>query len=175
MSNNEQPNSEHLDDEHWHDTSNPTLLIDGLGGTTEYVQPDLTKEALLMLAERYGMDETAKQLLLVLAPSTTRVQRVVQASGELVCRTMSLIANQPSKIVNENYQRSRLIITGNNINVAMGKDASVSLQSASQAGFSSTMIGYAGSAFTREIRSYRDIWLVCDTAASVGIQEEFVA
>jgi hypothetical protein len=160
-------NSEHLDDEHYTDTTKVQALSDTIGGT---MPTDQSKEVMALAYERHCLEEVAKELRLTLSAAETRVQRVIQASSEVLFKTVSFQANVPAKVSAMGYNRTRLVITGNNLDVSIGTDPNIAVD-----GFNTSRIGYAGSYFTREVASVRDIWIVSATAGTVGVQEEFVA
>lgn len=163
-------NSEHLDDEHYHN-ADVQRTADYLGGTTAL--SDQSKEVQALAYERHCLEQVAKEIAATLDVATKQVSRVVQASGEVVFRTVACKANIPSKICAFNYERSRLLITTPaTTDVAIGTDPQVALD-----GFNTTRISYAATTTPacREVRSVRDMWIVAGSDCTVGIQEEFVS
>lgn len=165
-----QANEDHLDDEHYHEVGAYDTLVDGIGGT-EPVTSDQTKEVLATAQERHEVEKIAKQLMKVLYASDKEVIRVVQAGTESIYKTVFCKANVPTKVSAIGYNRSRITIVGNNVDASIGTDVTISVD-----GLNSCRIGYAaGGVIRHEVRTYRDIWMICATDALFGIQEEFVA
>lgn len=173
----EHDNEEHWDDhppQHYHDINKPTELIQGIGGTDqspESIPSDKSKEVLAIMAERYGIEMTAKQLMLVLSAASTDVQRVVQAASEVIFKNIYCQAGVAVKATAMGFNRSRLTLVGNNQDVSIGDNQSITVD-----GLGTCRIGFlAGGVFRHEVRTVRDVWIIATQAGYVGVQEEFVA
>lgn len=162
--------SEHGEDEHWHDTKVQDSVTAITGNNASGLPNDKSKEVLGMVAEREEFTLAIRQLTRVLMASDTRVRRVIQAAGESNCRTVALKANVASKVSAFNYNRSRIVLTGNNVDISYSNDPSPAVD-----GMNTTRIGYASSFFVREIITVRDVWVVATADCLIGVQEEFVS
>lgn len=168
MSNEDFASREHLE-EHYQDRKVQETVNTITGGPSP-IPNDKSKEVMAMVYERETLSTAIRELQRVLTASETRVQRVIQASSEVLFKTVAVRAGVASKVSAMGFNRTRLILTGQNLDISVGTDANITVD-----GMNSSRIGYAGSFFTREISTVRDIWVVAATDGVIGVQEEFVA
>lgn len=160
------------DYQHYQDEDKSQELVTSITGTTE-VAPGQEREVEQISRNRQASTLAQREFQGVF--DITRQPRVVVVSGssEIILRSLTVPANVATKLVDKNFNRSRLIVSGTGANVGMSTNQNPSFIGVAVPNFDTVMIGFSGTFYSREIRTVQDIWLIADTATVVSVQEEF--
>jgi hypothetical protein len=145
--------------------------------------PGKDKEAIEIAVERYAAAAVAQELALTLNAAKGHVSRVIQASSEIIFRTIIVPKTHAVNIVRTNYERSRVTLWVPNdvltsvVSVAIGNDQTLQYDSSTLSVPSNGVL----ISNPQEFRTVRELWAIADNGdatssyAVVCAVEEFVS
>lgn len=173
---------EHLDRRDGIDIDEYHLKSDGrMVDTLSY--PGQEREAQSMAIEADALNAVARELARLLNVSNKPISKVIQSSSETIFRTFFVPKNATVKVVNENYERSRLWlwvpddVIASVVSVAISRQIAIDYNSATNVVSANAVL----ISDPQEFRTVRDLWATADAGdttadyAILCVVEEFIA
>lgn len=167
--------TEHAED--WKDQS-VQMVTDSITGNYDVPYTDQTHETVQMAYDNNMLAKAIQELMQVMHQSgKLPVQRVSDQGIEIVFKSVYCPANTLVRVCATNYNRSRVILSGMAANVFLANDKNISVDAGGTLSGDAIAIGFLASTtpFLREVKTYRDLYVLALTSTVIGVQEEFMA
>lgn len=164
---------DYLEQEHLTDGDKSQELVTSITGSTE-AEPARDIEVTDMLQQQNVFNHADKALRATLQTSKSPPVRVVQQANEIILRSVFCSLGVPTQLVADNYNRTKVIISGAAADVVIGKDQNINANIVTPP-FNATVVAVAAQVtiWTREYGTVRELWACTSASIFLGVQEEF--